>query len=36
MLEPGRRVLAERELQRIAKTAGLSPDVTDIVSRSLA
>jgi aminopeptidase N len=36
MLEPGRRQLAERELQRIAKTAGLSPDVTDIVSRSLA
>ena len=36
MLEPGRRALAEKELQRIAKTSGLSPDVTDIVSRSLA
>jgi aminopeptidase N len=36
MLEPGRRSLAEKELQRVAKTTGLSPDVTDIVSRSLA
>ncbi|HRF07235.1 MAG TPA: aminopeptidase N [Xanthobacteraceae bacterium] len=36
MLEPKRRALAEKELQRIAKTPGLSPDVTDIASRSLA
>jgi aminopeptidase N len=36
MLEPGRRALAEKELNRIAQTPGLSPDVTDIASRSLA
>ncbi len=36
MLEPGRRALAEKELTRIAKTPGLSPDVSDIASRSLA
>jgi aminopeptidase N len=36
MLEPARRALAERELTRIAKTPGLSADVADIASRSLA
>jgi aminopeptidase N len=36
MLEPARRALAEKELNRIAQTPGLSPDVTDIASRSLA
>jgi aminopeptidase N len=36
MLEPSRRALAEKELNRIAKTPGLSPDVADIASRSLA
>jgi aminopeptidase N len=36
MLEPGRRALAEKELNRIAQTPGLSPDVADIASRSLA
>jgi len=36
MLEPSRRALAEKELKRIAETPGLSPDVTDIASRSLA
>jgi len=36
MLEPGRRALAEKELTRIAQTQGLSPDVADIASRSLA
>ena len=35
-LEPARRALAERELNRIAQTPGLSPDVADIASRSLA
>jgi aminopeptidase N len=35
-LEPGRRGKAEAALQRIAGNAGLSPDVTDIVTRSLA
>jgi aminopeptidase N len=36
MLEPGRRALAEKELNRIAQKPGLSPDVADIASRSLA
>ena len=36
MLEPSRRALAEKELKRIAETPGLSPDVSDIASRSLA
>ncbi|MBX3535542.1 MAG: aminopeptidase N [Xanthobacteraceae bacterium] len=36
MLEPGRRALAEKELNRIAQTPGLSPDVADIAARSLA
>jgi aminopeptidase N len=36
MLEQSRRALAEKELNRIAKTSGLSPDVADIASRSLA
>ena len=35
-LEPQRRALAERELRRIAGTAGLSADVADIANRSLA
>jgi aminopeptidase N len=35
-LEPSRRALAEKELKRIAQTPGLSPDVSDIASRSLA
>ena len=35
-LEPVRRALAEKELNRIAQTPGLSPDVADIASRSLA
>ncbi len=36
MLEPGRQALAEKELNRIAQKPGLSPDVADIASRSLA
>ena len=35
-LEPGRRQAAERALRRVAATDGLSPDVRDIVERSLA
>ena len=35
-LEPGRRARAEAELRRIAAADGLSPDVRDIVDRSLA
>ncbi|MFN3888953.1 MAG: aminopeptidase N [Beijerinckiaceae bacterium] len=35
-LEAGRRALAEQNLRRIAGTADLSPDVRDIVTRSLA
>ncbi len=35
-LEPGRRAHAEAALKRIAATAPLSPDVSDIVGRSLA
>ena len=35
-LEAGRRALAEENLRRIAATAELSPDVRDIVTRSLA
>jgi aminopeptidase N len=35
-LEPGRRALAERALTRVAGAAGLSSDVADIASRSLA
>jgi aminopeptidase N len=35
-LEPVRRAAAERELKRVAETAGLSPDVADIAGRSLA
>ncbi|TSJ62206.1 aminopeptidase N [Starkeya sp. 3C] len=34
-LEPGRRASAERALRRVAAKPGLSPDVVDIVSRSL-
>ncbi|MBS7541978.1 aminopeptidase N [Ancylobacter oerskovii] len=36
VLEEGRRGKAEAALRRIAGTAGLSPDVSDIVTRSLA
>ena len=35
-LEPQRRARAETELRRVAGTPGLSPDVSDIVGRSLA
>jgi aminopeptidase N len=35
-LEPSRNALAEKELKRIAETQGLSPDVADIATRSLA
>ncbi|MFZ4533180.1 MAG: aminopeptidase N C-terminal domain-containing protein, partial [Alsobacter sp.] len=35
-LEPQRRARAETELRRVAAVAGLSPDVSDIVGRSLA
>jgi aminopeptidase N len=36
MMEPTRRTLAEAALQRIAEKPDLSPDVADIVQRSLA
>jgi aminopeptidase N len=36
MMEPTRRTLAEAALLRIAETPDLSPDVADIVQRSLA
>jgi aminopeptidase N len=36
VLEPVRRAAAEKALQRVAATAGLSADSADIVSRSLA
>jgi aminopeptidase N len=36
MMEPGRRALAEAALRRIADAPDLSPDVSDIVLRSLA
>ncbi|HZX82877.1 MAG TPA: aminopeptidase N C-terminal domain-containing protein, partial [Reyranella sp.] len=35
VLEPIRRASAERALKRVAETAGLSPDVSDIATRSL-
>ncbi len=35
-LEPGRRASAEAALRRVAETPGLSPDVSDIATRSLA
>jgi len=35
-LEPGRRQHAEKTLRRVAATASLSPDVHDIVARTLA
>jgi aminopeptidase N len=35
-LEPGRRAKAEAELRRVAAKPSLSPDVADIVGRSLA
>ncbi len=35
VLEPVRRASAERALRRVAARSGLSPDVSDIVSRSL-
>jgi aminopeptidase N len=36
MMEPKRRQLAKAMLQRIQAAAGLSPDVRDIIERSLA
>jgi aminopeptidase N len=36
MLEPGRRAAAEASLRRIAAAPALSPDVADILQRSLA
>src|SRR6202011_6361756 len=36
VLEPGRRALAEKALQRVAAAPALSPDVGDIVQRALA
>jgi aminopeptidase N len=36
MLEPGRRALVEPELKRILETPGLSRDVFEIISKSLA
>jgi aminopeptidase N len=35
-LEPVRRASAEAALKRVASTTGLSPDVSDIATRSLA
>jgi aminopeptidase N len=35
-MEPGRRAKAEAALQQVAAAQGLSPDVRDIVDRSLA
>jgi aminopeptidase N len=35
-LEPGRRALAERALRRIAEAPDLSPDMRDIITRTLA
>ncbi|WP_163571380.1 aminopeptidase N C-terminal domain-containing protein, partial [Klebsiella pneumoniae] len=35
-MEPGRRSLAQAALTRVANTSNLSPDVRDIVERSLA
>jgi aminopeptidase N len=36
MLEPGRRAMAEKSLQRVAAAPAPSPDVADIVQRALA
>ena len=36
MLEPGRRAMAEKALQRVAAAPALSRDVADIVQRALA
>ena len=36
MMEPGRRRLAEAALRRVEAAENLSPDVKDIVERSLA
>jgi aminopeptidase N len=36
MLEPGRRAVAEKALQRVAAAPAPSPDVADIVQRALA
>jgi aminopeptidase N len=36
MLEPGRRAMAEKALQRVAAARAPSPDVADIVQRALA
>jgi hypothetical protein len=35
-MEPGRRAKAQAALERVAAVQGLSPDVRDIVDRSLA
>ena len=35
-MEPGRRLHAEASLRRVAAATPLSPDVSDIVNRSLA
>jgi hypothetical protein len=35
-MEPTRRAMAQAALQRVAAVQGLSPDVRDIVDRSLA
>jgi len=35
-LEPGRRALAQEALRRVSAAPSLSPDVSDIVRRSLA
>jgi aminopeptidase N len=36
MLEPRRRAMAEKALQRVAAAPAPSPDVADIVQRALA
>jgi len=36
VLEPGRRAMAEKALQRVAAASSRSPDVADIVQRALA
>ena len=36
VLEPGRRAMAEKALQRVAAAPARSPDVADIVQRALA
>jgi aminopeptidase N len=36
VLEPARRAMAEKALQRVAAASSRSPDVADIVQRALA